>query len=193
MELREFLKNVNIKPHNPGYYYIIQAVRLLKDKRLPLVKITEIYKEVAKGYKIRPQSVERAIRHAREKGQYALATNSELLYDIAEKVQRVGHIICSCTRYQDHNDRKYRCCPFFTFSGWFLSLARFAWLSKQRSEDKKADDQQHCNDGGKILHRDNAYHKGGDKQGCCCNNIYYRKYCCKSFIPLFFLFFLFSF
>ena len=88
MELREYLKNVNIKPHNPGYYYIIQAARLLKDKRLPLVKITKIYQEVAKGYKIRPQSVERAIRHAREKGQYALATNSELLFDIAEKVQR---------------------------------------------------------------------------------------------------------
>ena len=66
----------------------MQAIKVLQDKCLPLVKITAIYQEIARGYNIKPQSVERAIRHARENGQYALVTNSELLFILAEKVQR---------------------------------------------------------------------------------------------------------
>ncbi len=88
MELRDWLQQINIKPHQKGYYYILLAVRMLKDKDLATVKFVELYKATAKKYAVSYQTVERCIRNAKRNGQFALYSNGEFLITLAEKVQR---------------------------------------------------------------------------------------------------------
>ena len=88
MELRDWLQQANIKPHQKGYYYIIFAIKLLKEEQLVNVKIMELYKNIAKKYNVSDKTVARCIRNVKGKGQYAYHTNGEFLMTLAEKVQR---------------------------------------------------------------------------------------------------------
>lgn len=63
-DIQKYLDNNGIKHSNNGYRYIIMAIQLGNDYPEMLVRINDIYKEIADKYDKKPKNIENSIRNA---------------------------------------------------------------------------------------------------------------------------------
>lgn len=76
-KLDKLLIKYNISPNYRGYEYIKEIIT--QNKPVAFIKITELYKDIARKFSTTPGGVERAIRVANSKSNFTGATNKKFL------------------------------------------------------------------------------------------------------------------
>lgn len=63
MTLKEYLKTKKARQNIAGYYYLLEAVEMMKGMSLPKVKVGTVYRAIAQKYGTNYQVIERNIRY----------------------------------------------------------------------------------------------------------------------------------
>lgn len=98
MNANKLLMEMGISPELTGYYYLVEAINLRKEKITSgdvTYKFMNLYAEIAEKFNNTVTNVERVMRHAVEK---AFETNNDLLYQTFNTLmdKRSGKVTVSC-------------------------------------------------------------------------------------------------